>query len=149
MNWIVSLTICFVLWSTYVLPGNVAEKTHGVSINFFFETMAFVLVTVLLWSKVIEDAPKVTFQSGTLGMFMGLGSAIGFYFFLSALSLAPNTKAVMLVILVAGVTFPLQSALAGMIFGVEGIKGLGSIRPLQWVALGGMISSIILFNWKS
>lgn len=141
MNWWIALGICFILWSTYAIPGNLAEKTHGVSVNMFFETLAFIGVTILLQEQILESWPKITTNSALLGLLMGIGSAVGFYFFLTAISLAPGTKGIALVILVAGVTFPLQGALFGL-FG-------GEVLALhQWLAICGMGGCIALYNWK-
>lgn len=142
MNWIVALFLCFVLWSTYAIPGNMAEKVHGVSVNMLFGTLAFVGVALLLSGKIMTDLPKVTLLSGAQASLMGLGSAVGFYFFLTALSLSPSTKILSLVILVAGISFPAQSALAG--YFVDGTK----LALHQWLAIGGMGACIALFNWK-
>lgn len=140
MNWIFAMVMCFILWSTYAIPGNFAEKVHGVSVNMLFETIAFVGVTFLLSGKILEGLPKVTAGSATLGILMGIGSAVGFYFFLTALSLAPGTKGIVLVVLVAGITFPIQSALFSF---------LGEALTLrQWLAIVGMGISLVAFNWK-
>ncbi len=140
MNWIIAMALCFILWSVYAIPGNFAEKVHGVSVNMLFETIAFVGVAILLSGRICEGLPRVTAGSATLGLLMGLGSAVGFYFFLTALSLAPGTKGIVLVVLVAGITFPMQSVLFSF-FG-EAL----SLR--QWLAIVGMGVSLIVFNWK-
>ncbi len=140
MSWILAVALCFILWSTYAIPGNLAEKTHGVSVNMLFETLAFIGVTLLLGSKIIEGLPKVTLSSAALASMMGAGSALGFYFFLTALSLAPGTKGIVLVVLIAGVTFPVQSALFSF-FGE-------ALSTQQWVAIIGMGASLVLYNWK-
>lgn len=143
MNWILAMILCFVLWSTYAVPGNFAEKTHGVSVNMLFETLAFIGVAILLSGKILEGLPKVTPTSALLASLMGLGSAVGFYFFLTALSLAPNTKGIVLVVLMAGVTFPVQSALFSL-FG----KAEDALSLRQWLAIAGMGVSIIAYNWN-
>ena len=143
MNWILAMLICFVLWRTYAIPGNFAEKVHGVPVNILFETVAFIGVTILLSGKIIEGFPKITANSAVLGSLMGLGSAVGFYFFLMALSLAPGTKGIVLVVLVAGITFPVQSALFSF-FGEVG----EALNMRQWLAIVGMGASIVLYNWK-
>jgi hypothetical protein len=140
MNWIIAMSLCFILWSTYAIPGNFAEKVHGVSVNMLFETIAFVGITILLSGKIYEGLPRVTAGSATLGLLMGLGSAVGFYFFLAALSLAPGTKGIVLVVLVAGITFPVQSALFSF-FGE-------ALSLHQWLAIAGMGVSLIVYNWK-
>ena len=140
MTWITALALCFVLWSTYMIPGNFAEKIHGVSVNMFFETAAFVAVTVFLGGRIAENFPQVTLKSAVLGSLMGIGSAVGFYFFLVAISLAPGTRGIALVLLVAGVTFPLQGALFSL---------LGEALAVhQWLAIVGMGACIALYNWK-
>ncbi|MEK7118162.1 MAG: hypothetical protein AAB869_00980 [Patescibacteria group bacterium] len=141
MNWIYAVTLCFVLWATYAIPGNLAEKVHGVSINMLFETIAFVGVTFFLGGKILADISKVTLTSGIQASLMGIGSAVGFYFFLMALSLAPNAKTLALVILVAGMTFPAQGALFGF-FGGE------ALSTRQWLAIAGMGACIFLYSWK-
>jgi len=140
MNWIVALSICFVLWSTYLLPGSLAEKVHGVHVNFLFETLAFAAVTFFLGRGILSDLSKITLISGIQASLMGIGSAVGFYFFLSAISLAPGTKSVALIILVSGISFPMQSALFS-IFGE-------ALAINQWLAILGMIACIICYNWK-
>lgn len=140
MTWTIALVICFALWSTYTIPGNFAEKVHGVSVNMLFETLAFAGVTILLSGRITESLPKVTLNSALLGSLMGIGSAVGFYFFLTAISLAPDTKIVALVILVAGVTFPVGAALFSF-FGE-------ALALHQWLAIGGMGVSIAVYNWK-
>lgn len=141
MNWIIALLLCSVLWSTYMLPGNLAEKVHGVSVNFLFETLAFVGVTFFLGGKISTDISKVTLTSGMQSSLMGIGSAVGFYFFLVAISLAPGIKSIALVLLVAGMTFPISSALFGF-FGGE------ALAIHQWLAILGMGGCVILFNLK-
>ncbi len=141
MNWITALIICFVLWSTYAIPGNSAEKVHGVSVNFLFETLAFIGVTIILSSKILEGLPNVTMKSGMQASMMGIGSAVGFYFFILALSLAPDAKIIALVVLVAGITFPIQGALFGF-FGGD------ALATHQWLAILGMGACIALYNWK-
>ncbi|OGZ07742.1 MAG: hypothetical protein A3D65_01410 [Candidatus Lloydbacteria bacterium RIFCSPHIGHO2_02_FULL_50_13] len=141
MNWTLALLLCFVLWTTYAIPGNLAEKVHGVSVNMLFETLAFVVVAFFLSGKILADISKVTLTSGIQASLMGIGSAVGFYFFLTALSLAPGTKGLALVILVAGMTFPAQSALFGLFSG-------GGLAVHQWLAIAGMGACIGLYNWK-
>lgn len=143
MNWILAMVLCFILWSTYAVPGNFAEKTHGVSVNMLFETLAFIGVVILLSGKILEGLPKVTPTSALLASLMGLGSAVGFYFFLTALSLAPGPKGLALVVLVAGVSFPVQSA----IFSFFG-KAEDALSVRQWLAIAGMGVSIIAYNWN-
>lgn len=138
MNWILAMSLCFILWSVYAIPGNFAEKTHGVSVNMLFETLAFIGVTALLSSKIIEGLPKVTINSAILGSLMGIASALGFYFFITALSMAPS-KGIILVVLVAGVTFPMQSALFSF-FG-------DPLSTRQWIAIAGMGLCLVLYNW--
>ena len=58
MTWITALVLCFVLWSTYMVPGNFAEKIHGVSVNMFFETAAFVAVTIFLGGRIAENLDR-------------------------------------------------------------------------------------------
>lgn len=140
MSFLLALGLCFILWSVYAIPGNMAEKVHGVQVNMLFETLAFIGVTLLLSEKILESLPKVTALSALQGSLMGIGSAVGFYFFLTALSLAPSSKELALVILVAGISFPVQGAL----FAVLG-------QPLalhQWAAIAGMAGCIVLYNWK-
>lgn len=140
MSYITALVLCFVLWSVYAIPGNMAEKVHGVQVNMMFETLAFIGVTMLLSGKIVEAWPKVTMISTVQGSLMGIGSAVGFYFFLMALSLAPGTKGIALVILVAGMTFPVQGALFAL---------LGEpLAMRQWLAILGMGGCIVLYNWK-
>lgn len=141
MNWILALSLCFLLWSTYAIPGNLSEKVHGVSVNMLFETLAFIGVTLLLSGRIVTDISKVTLASGIQGSLMGVGSAVGFYFFLMALSLAPGMRSIVLVVLVAGMTFPVQSALFGLYSGEM-------LAVRQWVAIAGMGVCVALFNWK-
>lgn len=141
MNWIYALVLCFILWATYAIPGNLAAKVHGVSVNMLFETLAFVGVTFFLSGKIMVDISKVTLTSGVQATLMGIGSAVGFYFFLTALSLAPNVKTLALVILVAGMTFPAQGALFGLL-------GKETLEIHQWLAIIGMGACIALYNWK-
>jgi|GEM_PF-5424186 hypothetical protein len=140
MTYAVALLSCFVLWSVYALPGNAAEKIHGVGVNMAFETMAFILVTMLLGSKILAALPQVTLKSAALGTAMGLGSALGFYFFLTALSLAPGTRGMVLVLLVAGLSFPMQ----GILFALMGEP----LATRQWLAVAGMTASIVVYNWR-
>lgn len=140
-SWVAPLALCFVLWSVYAIPGNFAEKVHGVSVNMLFETIAFIGVSLLLSGKIAEGLPKVTSYSAGLGLLMGAGSAVGFYFFLQALSLAPGAKAFALIFLVAGVTFPVQGALFSF-FGGDALE----LR--QWLAIAGMVVCIVIYNWK-
>ena len=140
MTYTIALLACFILWSAYAIPGNLAEKVHGTPVNMLFETIAFIGVTFLLKGKIIEALPKVTMISALEASLMGIGSAVGFYFFLTALSLASGTKGIVLVILIAGLTFPTQSALFSL---------LGeSLAVHQWLAILGMSGCIVLFNWK-
>jgi drug/metabolite transporter (DMT)-like permease len=74
---------------------------------------------------------------------MGIGSAVGFYFFLVALSLAPNVKVIALIILIAGISFPMQGALFSL-FGVDDEK----LQPHQWLAILGMAGCIFIYNFK-
>lgn len=141
--YVIPLIICFILWSTYAIPGTMAEKTHGVSVNMLFETLAFIGVSILLSGKIYADLPKVTLVSGLQASLMGAGSALGFYFFLKALSMAPGATGFALILLVAGVTFPIQGAL-------NSLKWFGN-EPLsmqQWFAIVCMMFSIGLYNWK-
>jgi drug/metabolite transporter (DMT)-like permease len=141
--WLAPLAACFVLWSTYTIPGKFAQKVHGVPVNFMFEALAFAGVVLLLSGKIVADLPKVTWTSGFYGSLMGLGSAVGFYFFLQALNLAPGTSSVALILLVAGITFPVQGALFSLkIFGGE------PLSTQQWIALLGMGGCIALYNLK-
>lgn len=139
--WLASLAVCFVLWSAYAIPGNMAGKTHGASVNFLFETLAFIAISAMMSEKIMADLPKVTWTSAAQASLMGLGSALGFYFFLHALNLAPGTAGIALVLLVAAVTLPLQGALFSL-FGGDALSWQ------QWLALAGMISCIVLYNWK-
>lgn len=134
--------ICFVLWSVYAIPGNMAEKVHGVSVNMMFETIAFIVVTLMLGGKILENLPRVTTNSAVLGLLMGAGSALGFYFFISALSNAPGARGLVLVVLVAGVTFPMQ----GLLFSFFG--GGEALNLRQWLAMAGMGASLVVYNWK-
>jgi drug/metabolite transporter (DMT)-like permease len=142
MNWILAMVICFVLWSIYAIPGNMAEKVHGVSVNMAFETLAFILVTLMFGGKIVENLPKVTASSATFGLMMGVGSALGFYFFLLALSNAPGARGLALVVLVAGVSFPVQS----LLFSFFGDGEALNLR--QWLAIAGMGTSLVIYNWK-
>lgn len=142
MNWIVALTLSFVLWVAYAIPGTYAEKTHGVSVNILFETLAFMGITILLSGKILESLPKVTVISSVQASCMGIGSALGFYFFLQALSNAPGARGFALVLLVAGITFPAQGALFSLIPGAE------SLAAHQWYAILGMVACIFIYNWK-
>ena len=140
MTYTIALLACYILWSAYAIPGNLAEKVHGVQMNMLFETLAFIGVTFFLRSKIMEALPRVTVTSAIEASLMGIGSAVGFYFFLTALSLAPGTKGIALVILVAGLTFPTQGALFAF---------LGeSLAIHQWLAIAGMGGCIVLYNWK-
>lgn len=140
MNYYMALTLCFILWSVYAIPGNMAEKVHGVQVNMLFETLAFIGVTIFLAGKIIPALPKVTMMSAFQGSLMGIGSAVGFYFFIMALSLAPGAKGIAFILLVAGLTFPAQ----GAIFALMG----ESLRSEQWLAIVGMIGCILLYKWK-
>lgn len=119
-----------------------AEKVHGVSVNMAFETLAFILVTLMFGGKIVENLPKVTAGSATLGLMMGVGSALGFYFFLLALSNAPGARGLALVVLVAGVSFPVQS----LLFSFFGDGEALNLR--QWLAIAGMGASLVAYNWK-
>lgn len=143
MSWIVAMMLCFILWSAYAIPGNVAEKVHGTPVNMLFETLAFVMVAILLSGKIIEGMPRVTLNSAMLASLMGIGSAVGFYLFLTALSLAPGTKGIVLVVLMAGITFPVQGAL----FSFSG-KAEDTLSLRQWLAIAGMGVSLIVYNWN-
>ena len=140
MSYGLALLLCFILWSVYAIPGNMAEKVHGVQVNMLFETLAFIGVTALLSGKIVEALPKVTAVSAFQGSLMGIGSAVGFYFFLTALSFAAGTKEIALLLLVAGLTFPAQGAL----FAVLG----ESLAIHQWLAMLGMGGCIARYNWK-
>lgn len=117
-----------------------AEKVHGVSVNFLFETLAFVGTTLLLSGRIMADLPKVTIVSGMQASLMGIGSAVGFYFFIMAFSLAPGAKAIALILLVGGISFPVQGALFSF-FGE-------ALATHQWIAIGGMAGCIALYNLK-
>ncbi len=105
-----------------------------------FETVAFIAVTFLLKGKILEALPRITVTSAVEASLMGIGSAVGFYFFLTAISLSPGTKGIALVLLVAGLSFPAQGALFAL---------LGESLALhQWLAILGMGGCIALYNWK-
>lgn len=140
MTYSIALLICFALWTVYAIPGNMAEKVHGVPVNMVFETLAFIGVTLLLTPKIMGALPKVTLVSATQASLMGIGSAVGFYFFITAIGLAPGAKGIAFVFLVAGLTFPAQ----GAIFAMMG----ESLRSEQWVAIAGMVGCILLYKWK-
>ena len=142
MTYTIAMVLCFVLWSIYAIPGNMAEKIHGVHVNMLFEALAFISVAALLSGKILEALPKVTAASAFQGALMGAGSAVGFYFFLVALSLATGSKEIALLLLVTGLSFPIQGALFAL-------TGMGeSLAVHQWLAIMGMAGCIALYNWK-
>lgn len=125
--WRIGCLIAFGMWSCYGFFAERAAKVHGEKINLIFETLAFIVLSLIVNMSGIKDFDKVTATSTLNASIMGLLSAGGFYFVLHAMRVAPQ-KDMPLVLLISGM-FPIGAAVISnfIITPLSGVQWAGAV----------------------
>jgi len=136
--WRLYSIIALSMWGVYSIPGNKATEVHGEKMTLLFETAAFIILCTFVSLRATGDFAKVTVSSALNASVMGLLSAGGFYFMLSAMNASP--KNLTTIVLIAG-SYPAITAIVSHFCG----------QPLsthQWVGVATVMAGLVLVNWK-
>ena len=136
--WRLYAVMALAMWGVYSIPGNKATEVHGEKMTLLFETVAFVLLCALVSLRATGDFAKITAASAFNASVMGVLSAGGFYFMLSAMNASPRNLTT--IVLIAG-SYPAITAIVSHFLG----------QPLslhQWVGVGTVMTGLALVNWK-
>lgn len=137
MDWKDASLTTLLLWGMYGIFASKAGEVHGAKVSLVFEAAAFVILAVVVAGGSLGEFAKVTRWSFLFASLMGLFSAVGFYFLLYALRLAPENLSA--IILITG----LYSVITVVIN-----HFLGShLAPHQWAGAGFGILAVVLVNW--
>lgn len=140
MNWFIPSLGALLLWGTYQIPCTTAGSIHGEKVNMAFETVGFILLTViaLVSSNAWSDFHKITGKSAVNGAIFALMSAGGFYLMLYALRVAPAKLPI--ISLISGM-FPFVLVIATSFQGTR-------YTPVQWLGVALGVVALTLVNLK-
>jgi drug/metabolite transporter (DMT)-like permease len=141
MNWKIACVVALVMWSAYGFFGERAGKIHGEKVSLIFETLAFILLTLIAATSGLGDIKKVTADSAIKASIMAFLSAGGFWFVLYAMRVAPQTDTT-LVLLISGM-FPVGAAVISQF-----IPGIDPLSIRQWIGFAMASGGLILVVWK-
>lgn len=136
--WRLYAFLALAAWGVYSIPGNKATAVHGEKVSLLFETAAFILLCLVVSRHVAVDFPKVTWTSAVNAAIMGLLSAGGFYFMLTAMGASPKNMTA--IVLITG-SYPAVTAVVAHFIG----------QPLslhQWIGVTAVVGGLVLVNYK-
>ncbi len=139
MSWRAASFVALALWGSYMVFGSKATDVHGERVSMFFEGMAMMGVAIYALIGHTDDFGKMTFQSGSFALIMGLMSAIGLYIQLYAMRVG-GVSQLPVIAMITGSWPAITVVLSCLILGSR-------LQPQQWLGVVAVVVGLILVNW--